>query len=187
MSVIHHFQVLRACASLREGGLIAYPTEAVWGVGCDPFNSDSVARLLQLKQRSINKGMILVSGQIEHFSCYIAPLAEHKQAMLRKSWPGPVTWLLPDPLGLPGWIKGEHAKVALRVSAHPAIVALTARLGGPIVSTSANPAGKVPARSSLRVRQYFGNHIDYLLPGPLGQSGKPTPIYDIETGVALRT
>ncbi|PID43628.1 MAG: threonylcarbamoyl-AMP synthase [Gammaproteobacteria bacterium] len=183
---MNHFQVARACVHLREGGVIAYPTEAVWGLGCDPFDQRAVETLLQLKQRPVDKGMILVTGQMDHFSCFIDPLDDRKQAILRKSWPGPVTWLLPDPVGIPCWIKGEHAKVALRVSTHPAIVALTARFGGPIVSTSANPAGKAPALSALRVRQYFGDNIDGILSGPLGQSGKPTPIYDIEDGVALR-
>jgi len=184
---VNRFQIERACVGIRNGDVIAYPTEAVWGLGCDPFDQFAIERLLQLKQRPIEKGLILVSGDISHFSCFVQPLSEIKQEKLRNTWPGPVTWLLPDAIGLPYWIKGKHEKIALRVTKHPLVMALTRRLGGPIISTSANPAGKPPAHTSLRVRQYFGHHVDYILPGSLGQNEKPTPIYDIDTSIALRT
>ncbi len=187
MSQVNSWQIKLAAEVLLQGGVIAYPTEAVWGLGCDPFDPVAVEHILTIKRRPIEKGMILVSGQIAHFEPWIAPLSDAQKAKLQLSWPGPRTWLLPDVVGLPHWVKGNHDKVALRVTAHPLVAALTARFGGPIISTSANPAGKPPARTALRVRQYFPSELDGLLPGVLGGNPSPTAIHDIETDVTVRS
>lgn len=186
MAEVNKWHVQLAAEVIAGGGVIAYPTEAVWGLGCDPYDEEAVRYLLHIKQRPVEKGMILVSGQIEHFAPWVEALSDPQRDRVLGSWPGPVTWLLPDVVGIPHWVKGDHHKVALRVTAHPLVAALTERLGGPIISTSANPAGRKPARSALRVRQYFPVELDGLMPGTLGGQRSPTPIYDIETGQTVR-
>lgn len=170
---------------LLSGGVIAYPTEAVWGLGCNPWDSVAVKRLLALKQRPVDKGLILVAASIEQFEFLLADLPAAQQAKLKLSWPGPNTWLVPHENRLPPWITGRHPTVALRVSAHPIIGQLCAQVG-PLVSTSANPAGRPPARSQLRVIQYFGDQLDGIVPGPLGQQLNPSIIRDLQTDTVIR-
>ena len=180
------FKVDIAANVMRHGGVIAYPTEAVWGLGCDPFNRDAVLRLLRLKSRVPSKGLILVAGNVLQVSMLLATLPAAVREAINESWPGPVTWLLPEAGLVPDWITGEHQTVAVRVSAHPLVVALCESFGGPIVSTSANPSGRAPARNELRVRQYFGRKLDFVLPGRTGGSISPSSIRDAITGAILR-
>src|SRR5690606_27405574 len=125
-----------------------------------PFNREAVERLLEIKARPVSKGVILISGRVEDFQDWLEALPDPARARVLASWPGPNTWLLPDPLQLPSWIKGHHRKVALRCSAHPVVRALCRHFGGPIISTSANPTARPPARSAAQVRQYFGAALD---------------------------
>ena len=171
---------------LRQGQVIAYPTEAVWGLGCDPANEQAAQKILALKSRPMAKGMILVSGSLAHFTPWLDALPEDSRERVLASWPGPHTWLLPDPVGVPRWVKGEHDPVALRCSAHPVIRALCEAFGGPIISTSANPSSLPPARTEAQVRQYFGDTLDGIVPGELGGLAQPTPIRDALTGAILR-
>lgn len=175
-----------AATLIRSGGVIAYPTEAVWGLGCDPFNRDAVCRLLEIKQRPIEKGLILVASDIADIQAYLADTSASQRALLQKHWPGFRTWVIPDSGLIPPWIKGSHSGVAFRVSAHPLVQALCRAFGGPIVSTSANIAGHPAAVTRLKVVQYFGQSLDYVLPGPLGGAERASPIIDLETGQPLR-
>lgn len=178
----------KAVATLHAGGVIAYPTEAVWGLGCDPFNALAVDRILRLKQRPMEKGLIVVAANMQQLAPVLEGLSAAEKAVLAESWPGPTTWLLPDPHQcFPVWIRGSFATVAVRVSAHPLVNKLCLAYGGPIVSTSANPAALPPARSRLRVLRWFGRNLDYVLAGPLG--GRPTPstIRDLRSGQVFRT
>lgn len=178
--------IRQAVLALRRGGVIAYPTEGVWGLGCDPFDPVAVARVLELKQRDVAKGLILVAASIEQFEPCIRRLSAAEHALLADSWPGPQTWVVPHGHILPAWITGYKPTAALRVSAHPVVAALCRAFGGPIVSTSANPSGRQPARSSLQVRRYFPRQLDYILPGRLGGQKGPTPIRDLVSGQLLR-
>jgi L-threonylcarbamoyladenylate synthase len=182
-----NIHILQAVAALRSGGVIAYPTEGVWGMGCNPFDPTAVAKLLALKQRDIAKGLILVAAAIEQFEPYLRALTPAQLECLRDSWPGPNTWVVPHGRSLPDWITGYKSTVALRVSAHPGVAALAHYYGRPIVSTSANPASRKPARTALEVRRYFGNDLDYILPGKLGGQIGPTPIRDLISGTLLRS
>jgi len=172
--------------TLRQGGVIAYPTEAVWGLGCDPANQAAVERLLAIKSRPMDKGLILVSGRIEDFQPWLDPLPASVREQILASWPGPHTWLVPDPRNLPRWLKGDHASIALRCSAHPVVARLCAAFGGPIVSTSANPTGSPPALTEADVRNYFEAELDALVAGPLGGLSQPTSIRDALTGDLIR-
>ncbi|MEH6470419.1 MAG: L-threonylcarbamoyladenylate synthase [Halopseudomonas sp.] len=184
---MNYWRIKQAAAALRRGGVIGYPTEAVWGLGCDPYQRDAVERLLALKQRPAHKGLILVAADIDQLDELVRPLNSQQQALLQGSWPGPTTWLLPDPDNLiPRWIKGDHGSVAVRVSAHPQVAALCRAFDGPLVSTSANLAGDEAARSGTAVRQMFGRALDYLLPGGLGGHDQPSAIRDLSSGATLR-
>lgn len=175
---------LRIC--LKQHGVFAYPTESVYGLGCSPYNKVAVARLLALKQRHWRKGLILVASDMEQFTSCLKHLdAEHK-ARLHATWPGPVTWLVPATADIPAWITGAFNTVALRVSAHPLVSDLCKNFG-PVVSTSANPAGLPPARSELTVRKYFPAGLDYIVSGETGSLPGPTPIIDLITNRSVRS
>ncbi len=184
---MNHWRIKQAASALRHGGVIGYPTEAVWGLGCDPYQRDAVERLLRLKQRPVAKGLILVAADMQQLDELIRPLSRAQRAQLQLSWPGPTTWLIPDSTNLiPRWIKGEHGSVAVRVSAHPQVAALCRAFGGPLVSTSANTAGAEAARSADAVRNFFGRNLDYLLPGSLSGRAQPSAIRDLCSGATLR-
>jgi L-threonylcarbamoyladenylate synthase len=165
---------------------VAYPTEAVWGLGCDPWDDMAVARLLALKQRSPARGLILVAGAISQFEWLLADLSAAQQSRLSLSWPGPTTWLVPHRQLVPRWICGEHETVALRVSDHPVTVELCMAYGGPIVSTSANISGHRPATELYQLRHIFGTELDYLVPGPLGGHPRPSMIKDLVSDRVVR-
>ncbi len=175
-----------AAKQLREGKILAYPTEAVWGLGCDPRNGRAVAGLLALKGRLVSKGLILLAadfGQIEPFLDVKSPQMKSK---LLASWPGPVTWIVPCAPDTPAWLHGNRDTLAVRVTAHPVAAALCRAFGGAIVSTSANPSGAPPARTQLKARCYFpGSRLDFL-PGAVGGQDQPTAIFDARSGVKLR-
>ena len=171
---------------VHKGGVIAYPTEGVWGLGCLPESLPAVTRILGLKNRSWERGLILVGASIEQFHPYLTGLSSDALDELYRVWPGPVTFLLPDNGYCPLWIKGKHNTVALRVSEHPVVQDLCDRLGSPLVSTSANPAGRIPARNSLQVRKYFPRGIDFIVQGDVGEHGGASEVRDLTTGSIIR-
>ncbi len=181
-----NFHLNRAVKTLNQGGIIAYPTEAVFGLGCYPEDVYSVARILSLKGRSVKKGLILVAASLEQIESYVDYPDDIVRQKVSVSWPGSVTWVLPATENVPGWISGYKDTVAVRVSAHPTVQALC-QLGGVIVSTSANPARKTPATNAFKVRSYFGNNIDYILSGNTGGKNLPTEIRDAISGNVLRS
>lgn len=180
-----NFHLNLAVKTLNQGGIIAYPTEAVFGLGCIPEDVFSVARILSLKGRSVSKGLILVAASPEQLEPYVDYPDNELRQKVSASWPGAVTWVLPATAIVPGWITGYKDKVAVRVSAHPVVQALC-KEAGVIVSTSANPARKIPATNAFRVRSYFGNEIDYILSGNTGGKELPTEIRDAISGNVLR-
>jgi len=171
---------------LRRDGIIAYPTEAVWGLGCIPENHEGVLRLLSLKNRSVDKGVILVGADISQFKQYLQGLNEELLERLQSAWPGPVTYLVEDNGTAPAWVVGDNKTVALRVSAHPVVNEICNAAESALVSTSANPAGKEPARTALQVRKYFGDQLDMIFPGEIGNSSQVSEIRDLSTSRILR-
>src|SRR5574344_2046560 len=167
------WQIQHAAQLIQQGGVIAYPTEAVWGLGCDPYNEPAVRRILAIKQRPMHKGLIVIAGAIEQFAELLQDLSPTQLQQLQASWPGPNTWLVPHAQRLPHWVTGAHSTVALRVSDHPLVQQLCA-LTGPIISTSANPAGLPAATSRLRIEQYFHQQLDAVLDAPLGGYHSPS-------------
>lgn len=183
--MISEWRIKQAARTVLAGGVIAYPTEAVWGLGCDPWDGEAVMQLLALKQRPVEKGLILVADAMEQFDFLLHDLPEIWVNRLAGSWPGPYTWLVPHQGRLPMWISGQHDTVALRVSDHPLVRQLCAQTG-PLVSTSANPAGRPAARSRLRVQQYFGDALDLVVSGALGGRRNPSLIRDLRSGDVVR-
>lgn len=167
-----------AARALHGGGVIAYPTEAVYGLGCDPLNPQAVLRLLALKQRPVEKGVILIAADMAQLEPYLDELPPALRQKVAASWPGPVTWLLPVPPEVPTWLRGSHDSLAVRVTAHPLAAALCRAWGGAIVSTSANISRRPPARNPLTVQRVFGDSLDYILHGSLGGQARPTEIRD---------
>jgi len=176
------------CAArvIHHGGIVAYPTESVYGLGCDPDNSLAVLELLAIKDRPIEKGLILIAADIQHLQPYMAKLDKSVSDHMRKTWPGPVTWLVPAHPRVPVWLRGKHDTIAVRIPAHPITAALCATFNGALVSTSANYHGHPPARNALRVYKIFGTVIDYILAGNVGKLRKPTEIRDALTNTVIR-
>ncbi|NUF14554.1 L-threonylcarbamoyladenylate synthase [Acinetobacter lactucae] len=183
--------VTEAAECLQQGQVLAYPTEAVWGLGCDPFNEQAFQKILELKQRPIEKGVILLAGHISQVEHLLTSLPQTTQQEIIDCWTNhkpserATTWLLPAGEHIPSWIKGEHPLVAVRVTTHPLCVALCNAFHGFIVSTSANPSGQEPAHSLQDACQYFGSQLNYLN-GDLGQSQQPSRIINALTREIIR-
>ncbi|HEV2620819.1 MAG TPA: Sua5/YciO/YrdC/YwlC family protein [Frateuria sp.] len=177
-----------AAALVRDGGVLAYPTEAVYGLGCDPRDQGAFERLFALKQRPPTQGVLLIAADFVQIERYIdlARVPAEVLAQVQASWPGPNTWIFPRTEAVPAWVAGAHAGIALRVTAHEPAAALCRAWGGALVSTSANPHGSPPARSAQQALDYFGDALDGVLDAPLGGQDRPTVIRDALTGAIIR-
>lgn len=174
--------IQQAARHVRQGGIIAYPTEGVFGLGCDPCNARAVLKLLHIKKRSTDKGLILIAADIDQ----LKPFVENIPDEARQSWPGPVTWLLPARNNVPRYLRGKHDTIAVRVTAHPIAAALCREIGSALVSTSANLAGQRPATSDRDVRRRFDTKLIYVVPGQTLTPGQPTVIRNAHTGSRIR-
>jgi L-threonylcarbamoyladenylate synthase len=176
----------RGARIVRGGGVIAYPTEAVFGLGCLPRRRAAVFRLLAIKRRSWRKGLILIAANLDQLARYVVLPAEPQRSAVLATWPGPHTWILEARARTPRWITGGRAAVAVRVTAHPVARALCLRAGDALVSTSANVSRRPPHRRLLRLRRDLGHRVDYVVPGALGGELRPTAIRDARTGHVVR-
>jgi len=171
---------------LRAGGLIAYPTEAVYGLGCLPRERAAVARVLLIKRRSWRKGLLLIAADLGQLEPLIRLPEEPMRSRILATWPGPATWVVRATPAVPAWITGGRDTVAVRVTGHALAAAVCRRAGGALVSTSANVTRRPPHTHLLRLRRDLGRSVDYIVPGPLGDSDRPTAIFDGATGRVLR-
>lgn len=176
-------QLTQAASVIRQGGVVAYATEYCFGLGCDPMNRAAVLRLLRIKRRPVQKGLILIATNIDQ----LAPYVDDIPSKVTATWPGPHTWLLEPRNGVPGWITGNHPRIAVRVTAHAQAAALCKAVGMAIVSTSANRSSDEPSRSFRDTVRRFKGEVDYILPGRVGDAPAPTPIRDAITGELIRT
>lgn len=179
-------EIQHAASIMQNGGVIAYPTEAVFGLGCDPSNENAVMHLLKLKQRSPEQGLILIAANIEQLQPWIADVSEEQFAQAKQTWPGPFTWVFPAKSCVPHWIKGKHSTIAVRVTAHPIARGLCIQFNGAIVSTSANTHGSAPAKTVEEVKLIFDEQIDCIVSGDLGELKNPTEIRDVISGKIIR-
>ena len=175
-------------AALRKGGVIAYPTEGVWGLGCDPRDEAATLRLLALKQREVGKGLILIAATEAQLAPFVEmdALDTGQRDAVRASWPGPNTWIVPASTDAPAWITGDHDGIAVRVSAHPVVVALCEAFGGALVSTSANIATLPSPRTRTELDLRIVAGVDSVAPGETGGLLQATPIRDARDGRNLR-
>ena len=186
----------RAATCIKQGGIIAYPTEGVFGLGCDPDNEVALKRLINLKQRSNNKGLIIIAACRAQLDPYIAPVDESLEKQLQATWPGPTTWILAASpgsasagsanAGASALLTGNRNTIATRVTLHETAAKLCLTCGHAIVSTSANLSGQASCKDAQSVADCFGDTIDYLLDMPVGNLENPTPIFDGATGKQLR-
>ncbi|SEI79392.1 L-threonylcarbamoyladenylate synthase [Allopseudospirillum japonicum] len=175
----------QAQALIANGQILAYPTEGVWGLGCDPLCTCAVEQILAIKQREAAKGLILVAAHLDQLSPWLYALSAAQKQRLQAPQPRPTTWVIPDPEHrAPASIRGGHASLAIRLSQHPQVQALC-QLCGPLVSTSANPAGLAAALSVQEVYAYFGEQVP-ILAGDLGQAQQASRILDLVSGRILR-
>ncbi len=175
-------------AALQQQDVIAYPTEAVFGVGCDPDSEIAVNKLLALKQRPVEKGLILIAANYEQLAPYVddSVLNEEQKARIFASWPGPVTWVMPTKPGVPSFLTGQFDTIAVRVTDHPLVQQLCLAFGKPLTSTSANLTGQEPGRSVAEVEAQLGSLLSAILQGETGGRDNPSEIRDAITGNIFR-
>lgn len=170
---------------LKRGGLIAYPTESCFGLGCDPMNRDAVKRLLRLKKRPQAKGLILIASRLRQLKSYIAKLTPEQLEKVNTTWPGPHTWLIPVNKRCPVWLSGKHPSIAVRITAHRGAKQLCKSVDMALVSTSANRSGGKPAKTWRECHRLFGAQVR-VLPGLVGKRRRPSTIQDLATGRIIR-
>lgn len=181
----HSASLRRIAAHLRRGGLIAYPTESCYGLGCDPDNRIAVQRLLRLKQRPQRKGLILIAANYHQVARYLHPLAPDQQQRLRESGAHAITYLMPAHHSAPRWLRGAHDTLAVRLTAHKQAMQLCRGLDSALVSTSANRSGQRPAKTYAQCQRLFGRKV-WVLPGRVGKRKKPSTIRAWADGKIVR-
>jgi len=176
----------RFISAVSQGAVFGYPTDTIWGLGCHPLIANSVGRILQIKNRSPDKGLILLSSRLEYCTAYLNVDAELLKP-LHSANQQPTTWLVAASDFCPVWIRGIYPTVAIRITDHPLLRVLCDGLESPIVSTSANRAGAATARNQLQMRKQFGDELDFIVSGFSPGSGKPSEIKSLTSGAALRS
>ncbi len=171
-------------AWLRQGGVIAYPTESCYGLGGDPMNRRAVEKILKLKGRSASKGLILIAANRHQLRPY-ATRSSIEAAWGKGLWPGPVTWVLPVAKSCPPWLTGDHETIAVRITAHRGAAELCRQAGMALVSTSANSSGEPPATTAEQCKAIFGRRV-MVLPGKIGHRKRPSTLIDFASGSILR-
>lgn len=174
-----------AAKAIARGGIIAYPTEGVFGLGCDPASEDVVEKLIHLKDRTTDKGLILIAAERAQIEPYTGSISQPVENKLQQSWPGPVTWILPAAVSTSALLTGGRRTIAARVTAFETAAALCHACGHALISTSANRSGESPCTTATEVASSFTD-LDYIFDHPVGTLSGPTPIFDGMTGKQLR-
>lgn len=176
--------VSRASEVLLRGGIIAYPTEGVFGLGCLPDDVSAVERILRLKRRDVGKGLILIASDMDQLAGWVS--LPDGRSVPEPDPSHPVTWIVPPGPCVPPVILGQHKNLAMRITSNPIAAAICDAVDSPIVSTSANLSGKPTARNRFALRRQFGAHVDYIVPGDCGPASGASEIRDLSTGKVLR-
>lgn len=186
------WRLRRVCHAIKRGAVIAYPTDTIWGFGCHPMKSQAIQRLLSIKQRPLHKGLILLSGQLDFCHPYIDEQVYNEfQDRLSQPTTNPRTWIVPASNLCPVWLTGNSPSIAIRITDKPLVMHLSSELQSPLVSTSANMAGRRHARNRLLIERHFGTRVDFILEdteqhSQLNVPGSPSEIIDLQTGKILR-
>lgn len=178
----------QALDALKQGEVIAYPTEGVFGVGCDPDNPEAIKKLLTLKQRPVEKGLILIAASYQQLLPYIdeTQLTADQLQRVQQTWPGPVTWIMPCSDRVSSWVSGQFDSIAVRVTDHPLVQKMCNAFGKPLTSTSANLTGEPPCMTTAEVYHQLGDRLVAVLEGETGGREKPSEIRDAKTSKVLR-
>jgi len=182
----HSASYRRIAAHLKRGGLIAYPTESCYGLGCNPNNRAAVQRLLKLKQRPQRKGLILIAVSYHQVARYLQPLTPAQQQQLHEAGAQVITCLMPAHHSAPRWLRGVHDTLAVRITAHQQAAQLCRGVDSALVSTSANRSGQHPARTYAQCQRLFGRKM-WVLPGRVGKRKKPSTIRAWADGQIIRS
>ena len=171
---------------LHDGEIIIYPTESIYGIGCDPWNESSVNKIYEIKNRPSNKPMIIVGSDIAQIEKLVDVRSLNRSVI--DSWPGHSTWLIPSNKNCPPWLKDAiTAKVAIRISEHETVKKLCIDFGKPLISTSANLSEALPSKDKAEIAKIFSSSIEYIVEGSLGGSESPSIIRDMLTGEIVRS
>jgi L-threonylcarbamoyladenylate synthase len=182
---VHQWQYRKAIKTLKSGGVIAYPSESVYGLGCNPYNLQAVSDLLSVKHRSYKKGLIILVSDIEQASSLIEPLSTQQKQRIQNHHGRATTWLVNKSERTSPLLAGNHPKLAIRVTSNPVAKKLCEMMQGPIVSTSCNRNAKPTSRSAAVIRNKFYLPLAQIIPGACG--GEPASrIVDLESGQILR-
>jgi L-threonylcarbamoyladenylate synthase len=182
-----HYPSCRGLAAhLRRGGLIAYPTESCYGLGCDPDNRTAVQRLLKLKRRPQHKGLIVIAASYRQVARYLQPLTPAQQVQLSTAGAQAITYLMPSRHSTPRWLRGSHDTLAVRLTAHRQAAQLCRGLNSALVSTSANRSGQRPAKTYAQCQRSFGRKVR-VLPGRVGKRKNPSTISSWADGKIIRS
>jgi L-threonylcarbamoyladenylate synthase len=181
------WSIKRLSKSIENGATIAYPTDTIWGFGCHPMRTSSVIKILNIKQRSITKGLILLSSRFEYCAPFIDPgLTGEQIDLVKQQNQHPVTWLVPAASDCPVWLRGNFSTIAVRISNHPFIEAICNEMHSPLVSTSANRYHRSTIRSTLQARRQFGEELDYIVTGFNTGTNRASEIKSLATRNTIR-
>jgi len=180
--------ICEAANAFKQGSIIAYPTEAVFGLGCDPNDNAALIKLFNLKQRSPDKGLILLAGDYSQLQEFIDEqlVPAEKLAQIKACWPAPITQIMPANNNVSPLLTGGRSTIAVRVTEHPDVIALCQQTQQAIVSTSANLSGHITAKTWQQVEQEFGDKVEYILKGETLGLAQPSKIIDALSGKVLR-
>jgi len=176
----------KAVNVLKQGGVIAYPTEYCFGLGCDPLNTKAIQRILAIKRRQANQGLILIAADIPQLEFYVNLSSAACYEDIIQSWPGPYTWTIEAKQGVSEWVRGMHESVAVRVPNHMESHELCRQFGDAIVSTSANRHGESELMTTQQVRNVLGDEVDHVVDAMVGGAVRPSQIRDGNTGERFR-
>lgn len=182
------YKLQEAAATLKEGGVIICPTEGVYGISALASNEAAIKRVIDIKQRALNKGMIVVASSVAMCESIadFARLSQNSMRLLHEKWPGHATFIVPAKPNLPAVLTGSRSTLAVRVTAFPLLSRLCELTGSPIVSTSANISGSEPIKTISELQSTFADKVDFIVDEPCQGLNKPSTIFDAVTGMILR-
>jgi len=180
------FQIQQAVNIIQNGGVIAYATEAVYGLGCDPDNDHAIEHILEIKGRNAKQGFILIASEVNQLKKYLGELNANEKKALATSWPKPTTLILTANDSISDLITGGRSTIAVRITSHHDTKKLCEALGHPLISTSANLSGQPAIRNVWQLEKVFATNVNYIFPSSLGRANKPSTIINASTGQVLR-
>jgi L-threonylcarbamoyladenylate synthase len=178
-------EVRRAAQILRAGGLVAFPTETVYGLGADASSEKAVARLYAVKRRPADHPVIVHFASAESAFGWASEVPDAARQLADKFWPGPLTLILKRSAAAKDFVTGGQPSVGLRVPSHPVAQQLLKEFGGAVAAPSANRFGQVSPTTAAHVRADLGTDVDFVLEGGPSEVGIESTIVDLSAGGAV--